>query len=109
MSYIRCSTEMKKRKGDRRFEKISNTYSWRDTDGYIWITNGWKRTLKFMQMRGQKLEDARKLQEKHGWAMGAVILTPAEMRYMCRQFVGRELGQLKGFDSRMRRVKKKAI
>ncbi len=107
MSYIRCSTPMRKHSKDKRFERTSNTYAWSDADGYIWITNGWKRTLSFLKLRGQALEAAKKLYKEHGWAMGAVILTPAEMRYMCRQFVGREMGLLKGLDRKMRPVKLK--
>lgn len=67
MSYIRWSTPVRKAKGDRRFSKISEAYAWGDVDGYVHISNGYRRSPT-----GDN---------------DTVRLTHAEMRYMARMYL----------------------
>src|SRR5277367_4043408 len=95
MSYIRCSTLMRKRKGDPTFEKVSNTYAYHDGQ-YVNISNGWKRLLnQYIRVHGKK-EGTKIYNDLPVEIRTAhqVSLTDAEMRYMCRSYLSR-LGELK--------------
>jgi len=96
MSYIRCSTPVRKRKGDGRFEPVSNTYAFHDGD-YINISNGWRRVLDYYisvygKRKGTKMYNDLPIEIKMAHQ---VRLTDAEMRFMCRSYLGRISGELR--------------
>lgn len=100
MSYIRLCVPMRKRKSDKIFDKTSLTYAWNDTNGYIYISNGWARTLSALKkqsgLKGKReLLKIEKAFEKlpHLLQAPQVLLTPAEMRYMCREFLRQDKQQ----------------
>src|SRR5271166_6208042 len=96
MSYIRCSTPVRKRKGDGRFESISNTYAYHDGQ-YVNISNGWKRMLNMYVKAFGKKEGTAKYEALPVEIKMAhqVYLTDAEMRYMCRSYLSRIPGELR--------------
>ena len=91
MSYIRLSTTVRRKKSDKLFQKVSCTYAWTDLDGYVYITNGWPRTfealLKSKRFKSKKEAKAYFDKQPHLLQSPQVLLTPAEMRYMCRQYL----------------------
>ncbi len=95
MSYIRCITPMRKRKGDGWFDKTSQVYAYGDLNGLIFICNGWKRVLdqyikNYGEKKGTKMYNALPSLEK----TPMIAVTHAEMRYLCRSYLSR-LGELK--------------
>ena len=91
MSYIRVTTSVRKRKGDKRFEKMSNTYAYGDMNGYVCISNGWKRKQDmFVQdlgkKKGMEAWKALNIADRNG---DTVWLTHAEMRSMCRNYLSK--------------------
>lgn len=91
MSYIRLSTPVRKRKSDKCFSAISSAYAWTDSDGYVYITNGWSRTfealLKSKEFDTKKEAKAFFDKQPHLIQAPQVLLTPAEMRYMCKEYL----------------------
>jgi len=87
MSYIRCSTNLRLRKGERKDDEFSLTYAY-GNGRHVCISNGWRRTLELL---------TKNVGKKRAEQLMAVMpfdpevhLTDAEMRYMCQSYLSRD-------------------